>query len=72
MAVPTDQEILDAARTAMLEIVANPAATYTINGRSYGGQDLEKLQNIIQTYERRVARASRPSMFSVGTFRGAR
>jgi hypothetical protein len=71
MPVPTDQEILAAARTALLEVVANPAATYTINGRSYGAQDLDKLQRIIDVYEVRVARSSR-GIFALGTFRGVR
>jgi hypothetical protein len=69
MAVPTDQQILDAARTALLEIVSNPAATYTINGRSYGAQDLGKLQKIIDYYENRVSRSGK-SPFILGTFRG--
>jgi hypothetical protein len=69
MAVPTDQQILDAARTALLEIVSNPAATYTINGRSYGAQDLDKLEKLISKLENRVALKGK-SPFILGTFRG--
>ena len=59
MAVPTDQQILDAVRTAFHEIVVNGAASYAVNGRSFNALNLKDLEAAISTYEAKVSRASR-------------
>lgn len=71
MAVPTDQEILDQARTALHSLLTREVGSATINGRSFTYLDLDKIQTIINTYESRVARATR-RVFAGATFRGAR
>ena len=71
MAVPSDQSILDALRTAYYEIVVNNAASYTTaTGQTFTAHDLDKLSKGIAEYERRVARASR-GMFAGIKFREA-
>lgn len=62
MAVPTDQEILNALRTAYFEIATNGAASYAVNGRTFTALDMDKLQNAIQLYESKIARGTRRMM----------
>lgn len=70
MPVPTDQQILDALRTAFHEIAVGGAASYTVNGRTWTGQNLTELQKLITVYEARVNASTRRT-FAVGQFRGA-
>lgn len=71
MAVPTDQAILDALKTALHELATRGAASYTVNGRQFTSLNIKELESAIAIYERRVNRASR-RIFAVGTFREAR
>lgn len=72
MAVPTDTEILNALKTALYEIAVNGAASYTANGRTWTGLDLDKLNTAIAIYEARVARAAGSRMLAPITFRSPR
>jgi hypothetical protein len=67
MAVPTDQQILDALRTAYFEIATNGAASYSVNGRTFTSLDIDKLADAITRYETKIARGSR-SMFAPISF----
>lgn len=71
MAVPSDQDILDGLKTALYQITVNGCDSYSINGRSWKALDLDKLEEAIGVYERRVARSSAP-MMGVITFRSPR
>jgi len=67
MAVPSDQQILDALRTAMFEIATNGAASYSVNNRTFSALNMRDLEAAITTYTQRVNRASQ-GMFAVGRF----
>jgi hypothetical protein len=71
MPAPTNQQILDALRTAYFEIASGGVQSYTVNGRTYTSIDLDKLQKAISHYENLVARATR-RMFAPIRFRSAR
>jgi hypothetical protein len=52
MAVPSDQELLDAYKTALL-IVAS-GQSYTINGRTLTRQNLKEIRDTITWLEERI------------------
>lgn len=63
--VPTDQQTLDQLRIAFFNVSASEHAQYTVNGQTFTKIDIEKLENMITSYETRVARSSRGSVFGV-------
>lgn len=71
MPVPTDQEILDALRTAFFEIASGSASSYTVNGKTWTALNLKDLEAAIDAYETRVNRRTR-RIFGVGVFREPR
>lgn len=58
----TDQQILDAAREAMFNIVSGGGQSYSINGRTFSALNLKDLESLIAYYERRIARQTTPMM----------
>jgi hypothetical protein len=58
----TDQQILDALRTAMFNLATSGAQSYTVLGRTFTRVDINDLQNAIDIYERRVAVANNPGL----------
>jgi hypothetical protein len=63
----TDAEILSATQDAIFTIVSGAASSVSINGRSFGALDLDKLRNVERFYQARVARTGK-SLFAVGKF----
>lgn len=63
----TDTAILEAAKAALLVVMANPAASYSINGRSFSSHNISELRKLIADYEARVARSTRGA-FELGGF----
>lgn len=59
MSVPTDQQILNELKTALYKVAVKGLASYTTSlGQTFTSLDLDKLQNAIDVYETRVARAA--------------
>lgn len=57
--MPTDQELLDAARTALLKRLRGDAyESYTTSQMRFIGTPLGELEAIIRSYEARVAMAN--------------
>jgi hypothetical protein len=54
--VPTDQEILNAYRIALLEV--SHGKSYSAFGRSLTRADIADIQNIILIYEERLAQSA--------------
>jgi hypothetical protein len=52
MSIPTDQELLDSYRTAMLTVASG--ASYTINGRTLTRQNLKEIRETITWLEQRL------------------
>jgi hypothetical protein len=55
MSAPTDQQILDAYKTALLYISSNQS--YTINGRTLTRANLSDVLKVISVYESKLANA---------------
>ena len=66
---PTDQEILDAIKQAILDNVTRGATSITIGGRTLQGLGLDRLEEMRRYYERRVSLAANGSRARVGKFR---
>ncbi len=69
MPAPTDQQLLDEVKSAILEIVQGRGASYTIGGRQYTALDLDKLRSLEGELRARISRR-RTGMFQQGTFGG--
>jgi hypothetical protein len=57
MAGPTNQEILDELKTALLAAAKNQS--YSVAGRTYTRQNIAELRTAITEYEGRIARETR-------------
>ncbi|HUX02585.1 MAG TPA: hypothetical protein VMY35_16615 [Phycisphaerae bacterium] len=68
--VPTDQELLDAVKRAILGTLDRNAAAYMINGRRLDSIPLPELLAARADLEARVARAARGGYSDVAVFRG--
>lgn len=73
MATYTDQQILDAARQALIDVLAGKRVRVNDGQaeREVGSEDADKIQKIIDTYEQRVA-ASSARASGLPTFGGLR
>lgn len=73
MATYTDQQILDAARQALIDALAGKRVRFNDgqSEREVGSEDIDKIQAVISMYEQRVA-GSAASAARVPTFGGLR
>lgn len=73
MATYTDQQILDAARQALIDVLAGKRVRFNDGQteREVGSEDAEQIQKLINTYEQRVA-GSAARAAGVPTFGGLR
>jgi hypothetical protein len=62
MASVTDQQILDALRTAYFNLAVSGAQSYTINGRTFNRVDIDKLKQQISEWEARIDAAGQPGI----------
>jgi hypothetical protein len=62
MSSPTDQQILDALRTAYFNLAVSGAKSYTILGRTYTRFDIDQIQKGIAWLEARVDAATQPGI----------
>lgn len=67
MPAPTNQELLDAAKTALESLLEGGAQSYAINGRTYTALNIGELSNLISDLELKVARSD-GGMFRLGGF----
>jgi hypothetical protein len=73
MATYTDQQILDAARQALIDVLAGKRVRVSDGQteREVGSEDAEQIQKLISTYEQRIA-ASASRAAGLPTFGGLR
>lgn len=69
MAETSDQDILDAVRAAILEIVNGRGSSWSIAGRQFTALDLDKLRAMEKDYRGRIARR-KAGRFRLGSFGG--
>lgn len=60
MATYTDQQILEAARQALIDVLAGKRVRFNdgTTERQVDGEDIDRIQAVIDTYERRVGTAT--------------
>lgn len=70
MATITDQQMLDALRTAYLNLLTSGNKSYTYNGRTFERQEMGQMQQAIIWLEGRIDAASQPGAGTILTKQG--